>query len=129
VLKLIIQLYLQLIIHHRAQCRYWLIPASTCTSGLTYHNHYTYLWLYSAVCAPEDGCKWHSKHVEPLYRGIMNTYKSMSISLDFQSNIYIAKMYGTMNIKKYIFTYCMVLGINRYYFPMEHYIIVFYNGT
>jgi hypothetical protein len=27
-------------------------------------NHYTHLWLYAAVCAPEDGCKWHPKHVE-----------------------------------------------------------------
>jgi hypothetical protein len=28
-----------------------------------------------------------------------NTYKSVYISLSFQSNIYITKMYGTMNIK------------------------------
>jgi hypothetical protein len=33
------------------------VPASTCSNGLTYHNHYTHLWLYSAVCALEDGCK------------------------------------------------------------------------
>jgi hypothetical protein len=33
------------------------VPVSTCCNGLTYHNHYTHLWLYSAVCAPEDGCK------------------------------------------------------------------------
>jgi hypothetical protein len=24
---------------------------------LTYHNNHTYLRLYSAVCAPDDGCK------------------------------------------------------------------------
>jgi hypothetical protein len=33
-------------------------------NGLTYQNHYTYLWLYAAVCAPEDGCKYQPKHVE-----------------------------------------------------------------
>jgi hypothetical protein len=26
-------------------------------NGLTYHKHYTNLWMYAAVCAPEDGCK------------------------------------------------------------------------
>jgi hypothetical protein len=33
------------------------VPASTCSNGLSCHKHYTYLWLYSTVCAPEDGCK------------------------------------------------------------------------
>jgi hypothetical protein len=53
--------------------RYWLghpHTFSTVKFGLTYHNHYTYLWLYAAVCAPEDGCKQHPKHVEQKYRGI-----------------------------------------------------------
>jgi hypothetical protein len=40
---------------------------------LIYHNHYTHLRLYSAVCASEDGCKKHPKHVEQKYRGIKNT--------------------------------------------------------
>jgi hypothetical protein len=34
------------------------------------------------------------------YRGIKNTYyKTMYIELEFQSNIYITKIYGTMKIK------------------------------
>jgi hypothetical protein len=30
---------------------------------LTHHKNYAYLQLYSAVCAPDDGCKWYPKHV------------------------------------------------------------------
>jgi hypothetical protein len=30
------------------------------------YNHYAYLWLYSAVCAPDDGCKQHPKHVQQI---------------------------------------------------------------
>jgi hypothetical protein len=41
--------------------------------------HYINLWLYAAVCVPEDGCKLHPKLVEQKYRGIKNIYKSMCI--------------------------------------------------
>jgi hypothetical protein len=27
------------------------------TIGIRVGNHYTYLWLFAAVCAAEDGCK------------------------------------------------------------------------
>jgi hypothetical protein len=33
-------------------------------TGLVMLVHYIHLWLYAAVCAPEDGCKEHPKHVE-----------------------------------------------------------------
>jgi hypothetical protein len=40
-----------------------------------------------------------TRNVLTIYSEIKNTYKSMCILFDFQSNIYITKMYGTMNIK------------------------------
>jgi hypothetical protein len=74
-LRIYVRLKVQPDAHGFICVRYYIIFAWGCPSQyllqqinqlLTYHNHYTYLWLYSAVCAPDGGCKQHPKHVEQI---------------------------------------------------------------
>jgi hypothetical protein len=81
------------------------VPARTCSNGLSNFSH-------TITITHTYGCNLQfvllmmgvnsTRNILSKYSEIKNTYRSMRISLNFQSNMHITKMYGTMNIKLYV---------------------------